>query len=171
MAERRPVTDHDRDEVGRLHAAGKTRNEIARELGRSGRTVSKLAAELGLSFERAGATAVATAAKVADAAARRAQLQLDSLEAAQRLLSQMFKPTKVFNFGGKENTYEEQQHDEPPFQDKRNIAVAMQALTTTALRLAEYDKATGSEDEKGMLLELRDSLRAARDAHRAGQQP
>ena len=166
-ADRRPVTDDDRRQVAALHAQGKTRNEIAREIGRSGRTVSKLAAEQGLSFERAGATAAATAAKVADGAARRARLQVDALEAAQRLLDQMFAPSTVYNFGGKDNTYEEVRHPEPPFRDKRDIATALQALANTALRLAEYDKATGSETEKSVLGDMRDQLRAARDAARA----
>lgn len=166
MTGHRPVTVEERAQVAALHAQGKSRNEIARELNRSGRTITRIAVEAGLSFERAG-TVAATAAKKADGAARRAQLQVDALEAAQKLLGQMFAPTKVFNFGGKENDYNERDHPEPPFQDKRNIAVAMQALAITALRLAEYDKATGSEAEKGILGDMRDQLRAARDAARA----
>lgn len=106
--------------------------------------MSRIAAELGLSFERTGATTAATEARKVDAAARRAQLQGDALVAAQRLLGQMFAPTKVFNFGGKENDYNEQQHDEPPFRDKQAIASAIQALSQTALKLAEYDQATSA---------------------------
>ena len=167
MTQRRPITEADHRQVAELHAQGKSRNEIARETGRSGRTVSRIAAELGLSFERAGSTAAATEARKVDGAARRATLQLDALAAANRLLGQMFAPTKVFNFGGKENDYNERQHDEPPFVDKRNLATAIQALAATALKLAEYDKATGSDGEKGMLGDLRDQLRAARDEQRA----
>jgi hypothetical protein len=162
-----PVTDAERQRVAELHAQGKSRNAIATDLGRSGRTISKIAAELGLTFERTR-TAAATAAKKADGAARRAQLQLDSLDAAGRLLGQMFAPTVVYNFGGKENDYNERSVDEPPFADKRNIATAIQALANTALRLAEYDKATGNEDEKSMLGDLFDQLRAARDNARKG---
>jgi hypothetical protein len=142
VASRRPVTQADYDRVKELHAQGLGRNDIARQAGRSQRTVSRIAAELGLSFERSGATAAATAAKKADAASRRARLQVDALEAAEKLLGQMFSPTKVFNFGGKENDYNERTHNEPPFQDKRNIAVALQALANTALKLAEYDRAS-----------------------------
>lgn len=165
MAAARPVTQADKDRVKELHAEGMSRNDIGRALGRSGRTISRIAAELGLSFERAGATAAATEAKKIDAAARRAQLQVDALTSAQRLLDQMFAPTTVFNFGGKENDYNERRHDEPPFRDKQSIAIAMQALATTALRLAEYDKATGSEDEKSMLVDLRNALITVR-AHK-----
>lgn len=154
----RPVTQADHDRVRELHAQGLPRNEIARQMGRSGKTISRIAGELGLSFERAGATAAATEAKKADAASRRAQLQLDALEASQRLMGQMFAETTVFNFGGKENDYNERKHPEPPFRDKQAIANAIAQLTSTALRLAEYDKATGDENEKSMLVDLRDAL-------------
>ena len=161
-----PVTDADRRRVRELHAQGKSRNAIAETLGRSGRTVSRIAAELGLSFERTR-TAAATAAKVADGAARRAQLQLDALAGANKLMRQMFEPTVIYNFGGKENDYNERPVDEPPFRDKRDIATAISALAATALKLAEYDKATGAEDEKSMLGDLFDQLRQARDGRNA----
>jgi hypothetical protein len=69
----------------------------------------------------------------------------------------MFAPTKVYNFGGKENDYNEVQHDEPPFRDK-HIATAIKALADTALKLAEYDKATGNEAETSILFNLRAAL-------------
>lgn len=159
-----PVTQADYDRVRELHGQGLSRNEIARQCGRAQKTVSRLAQEMGLSFERAGATAKATEAKKADGAARRAQLQLDALDAAHKLMGQMFAPALVFNFGGKENDYNSTKLDEPPFADKRNIATAIQALAATALKLAEYDKATGNEDEKSMLTDLRQALIDARKA-------
>jgi hypothetical protein len=165
-----PITEAERRRIADLHAAGKSRNAIATDLGRSGRTISKICAEHDppLTFERTR-TAAATAAKKADGAARRAQLQLDALDSAGRLMGQMFSPTKVYNFGGKENDYNEVTHDEPPFRDKRDIATAIKALADTALKLAEYDKATGNEDEKSMLGDLFDQLRAARDQSRGTQ--
>lgn len=138
----RPVGKADRDQVAALHTQGLSRNAIARQIGRSGRTVSRLAAELGLSFERSGGIVAATEARKTDAADRRSRIQVDSLAAAERLLGQMFAPAKVYNFGGKENDYNERQHEEPPFRDKQAIANAIQALSQTALKLAEYDKAT-----------------------------
>lgn len=167
MARPRPITQADYDQVRKLHGQGLSRNEIARRTGRGQRTVSRLAAEMGLTFERAGTTAKATEAKKADAATRRAKLQLDALAGAQKLMAQMFEPALVYNFGGKENDYNQRTLDEPPFRDKQAIALSIQALANTALRLAEYDKAAGSDDEKGMLLELRDQLRAARDQAKA----
>lgn len=138
---RRPVTQADYDRVRELHAEGLGRNEIGKRLGRSGRTVSRIAAELGLSFERAGATAVATEARKADAAERRAAIEEKALAAADRLLDQMFARALVYNFGGKENDYNSTTLEEPPFADKRAIATSVRELMQTALKIAEHDKA------------------------------
>jgi hypothetical protein len=163
MVERNPVTDADRQRVKELHAEGKSRNQIAAKMGRSGRTVSRICAEYDppLLFERTR-TRAATEAKKADGAARRAHLQVQALDAAAKLFEQMFAPTVVFNFGGKENDYNERPVEEPPFRDKRDIATSIKALADTALKLAEYDKATGNEDEKSMLTDLREALIKAR---------
>ncbi len=136
-----PFTDRERQLVAQLHAEGKGRNQIMRETGIHARRVSAIAAELGLSFARRGATAIATEAKKADAAARRSRIESAALESAEKLLQQMWQPSKVFNFGGRENDYNEVQHTEPPFADKRAIAASIQALTQTAIRIAEYDRA------------------------------
>jgi IS30 family transposase len=69
MAE--PIRERDREAVRRLHAEGKSRNQIARELGRGAATVSKNAAAEGLIFSGGARVAAATAALRADAAARR----------------------------------------------------------------------------------------------------
>lgn len=137
-----PFTDRERQLVAELHAEGKGRNAISRETGIHSRRVSAIASELGLSFRRGGArTAAATEARKADAAVRRKAVEDQALASAQRLLDQMWQPATVFNFGGKDNTYEVAQQDEPPFADKRNIATAVQALMQTALKIAEHDKA------------------------------
>lgn len=140
-----PFTDRERELVAELHAEGHGRNEISRRTGIHNRRVSAIAAELGLSFVRGGArTAAATEAKKADAAARRARIEEQALASAEKLLAQMWQPTKVFNFGGRENDYNEVEHAEPPFADKRAIATAIQALAATALKIAEHDKADAS---------------------------
>jgi transposase-like protein len=159
MAAAKPLTDQDRQRVAALHAAGRTRNEIAREIGRSGATVSKLARELGLSFDRT-ATAAATEAKVLDAKARRAALMLELLDDAARLRSQMFAPTVVHAFGGKENTYAAAEIPEPTFADKRNIMQATATAISTSLRLDQHD-GDGTTDSVGSLLgSLFDNLQA-----------
>lgn len=137
-----PFTDRERELVAQLHAEGKGRNQISRETGIHQKRVSAIAAELGLSFQRGGTrTAVATEARKADAATRRAEIEEKALAAANKLLDQMFAKAKVFNFGGKENDYNEVEHEEPPFGDKRAIATSVQALMQTALKIAEHDRA------------------------------
>lgn len=137
-----PFTDRERNLVQQLHAEGKGRNAISRETGIHGRRVSAIAAELGLSFARGGArTKVATEARKADAATRRARIEDAALASAEKLLQQMWSKTKVFNFGGRENDYNEVEHNEPPFADKRAIATSVQALMATALKIAEHDRA------------------------------
>lgn len=165
-ARARPVTQADKDRVKELHAQDVSRNDIAKAIGRSGRTVSRIAAELKLDFAHRGRTSAATAAKIEDGKARRAKLQVSALDRAQRLLDQMYEPATVYNIGGKDNVYTEKKVLEPPFRDKQAIAIAAKALADTALRLAEYDKATGNEDDKSMLIDLRDALITVRAQRR-----
>lgn len=138
MGSGRPITDEDRRRVAELHAQDKTRNEIARAIGRAQSTVSKIAAELGLEFDRTR-TAEATRAKVLDAKDRRAQLALDLLADAERLRAQMWKPCTAFNFGGKDNSYAEVKLKEPTFRDKHEIARATAVLVDKHVRLTEVD--------------------------------
>lgn len=144
MAKPSPVGDQDRERVRELHAQGLSRNAIARQLGRSGRTVSRIAVELGLSFDRAPMVAAATEARKEDAKARRSALALALLDDAERLRGQMFAPAKAFNFGGKDNVYNETTLEEPTFADKRNIAQAVSTLLEKSIRLDAYDRETGS---------------------------
>lgn len=138
MAAGRPITDAERTRLAELHAQGLSRNEIARDLGRAQSTVSKLAAEAGLSFDRAR-TRAATEAKMLDAKARRAQLAVDLLADAERMRLQLWAPTTIYNFGGKENTYNERPVDQPPFRDQRDIVHAVGLLVDKHVRLTEVD--------------------------------
>ncbi|MET7518106.1 hypothetical protein ABZS88_32490 [Streptomyces sp. NPDC005480] len=47
--------------------------------------------------------------------------------AAERLTEQMRQPAKIYNFGGKDNTYEERDVDEPPTMDKKALIIAATA--------------------------------------------
>lgn len=144
-----PITDADRQRVRELHSQGLGRNDIAKAIGRSASTVTKLAGELGLSFSRA-ATQAATDAKVADARARRADLALDLLADAERLRRELWEPCKAFNFGGRDNTYNEVQLDQPTFADKLKIMQAAATAVDKALRLDDHD--SGDTGTVGSLL-------------------
>ncbi len=145
MADRkpRPITDDDRRQVAELHSQSLTRNAIAREMGRSGRTVSRIAADLGLTFERAQVRA-ATEARKQDAKARRAQLALDLLDDAARLRAQLWKPAVVFNFGGRENVYEEHQLDQPPAADQLKLVQAATIAIGKSIDIDKHDRVDDS---------------------------
>lgn len=145
-----PVTDADRRRVAELHARGMSRNAIARELGRSPRTVSVIAAEAGLSFSRE-ATEDATRARMADLAELRAQLAHELTVDALRLTAQMWQPTTVYAFGGRENTYAEKLLPEAPAADKRALMAAATAAAAESRRLVPPE-GDGSPDEVGSLL-------------------
>ncbi|WP_405752907.1 MULTISPECIES: helix-turn-helix domain-containing protein [unclassified Streptomyces] len=84
MTKPRPITDKDRRAV-RRHAAGRTRNEIARKLKRSPSTVSKIAKDQGLTFDRGPEVIAATEARRIDLAARRVDLAHRQHEDAEKL--------------------------------------------------------------------------------------
>ncbi|MFG2059678.1 helix-turn-helix domain-containing protein [Micromonospora sp. NPDC048930] len=163
MANRpRPVTQADHDRVRELHDQGLSRNAIAEELGRSGRTISRIADKLGLDFDRAR-TRAATEAKKDDARAKRAALAVRLLDDAERLREQLFQPALVYNFGGKENTFEQATIPEPSFRDKRDLMNAIGIAIDKSVRLDEYDADPGIDAAKSMLGALAKGLGAAYD--------
>ncbi|MFG2963570.1 helix-turn-helix domain-containing protein [Streptomyces sp. NPDC048288] len=142
MGSSNPVTDAERQRVRELHAAGKGRNEIANELGRSGRTISEIAKGLGLSFARAAEVRQATEIRQADLAALRAQLALDLTHDAMKLREQMWQPAKIYNFGGKDNEYNERDVPEPPADAKRTLMGAAGMAIDRSLKLAPPEQDT-----------------------------
>jgi hypothetical protein len=145
-----PLTDDDRERVRQLHTAGACRNDIAREIGRSPSTVSKLAKQLGLSFDRSKVKA-ATAAKAADAKAKRAVLMNNLLDDAERLRQQLWHQAHVYSFGGKDNTFAEAYVEQPSFRDQRDIVQAVNTALGASLRLDQHD-GDGSIEQVGSLL-------------------
>ncbi|MEF3114497.1 helix-turn-helix domain-containing protein [Streptomyces chrestomyceticus] len=156
-----PITDEDRAEVRRLHAAGRSRNQIARGIGRSSSTVSKIAREEGLRFEGGARVAPATEARQLDLAEQRRQLvarlyaragaNLDRVEATEYVRVELLptgRPVRLVS-------------DEPPAQDERHHSQAISAYLTSAARLAEIDAGTGTGEVRSMLTDLARGLRAA----------
>lgn len=135
----KPLTDDERQAILNDIRAGKPRNQTARDHQRSPATITKIAYDAGLAFDRS-ATKSACDAKRVDNAARRTALVAALLEDADRLRLQMFAPTTVFNFGGRDNTYVERQVPEPTFADKRHIAGAVRMMLTTAIELERVDQ-------------------------------
>jgi len=148
-----PLTKAEIARIAELHAAGKTRNDIAKDLGRSGDTITRHCKKVGLTFDRTK-TEAATAAKKADAAALRAQLELDYLEDAQRLRRQLWEPCKAFNFGGKDNTYAETDLDEPVFADKLKIMQASTTAANASLRIEQARNDGGTAAARSLIMDL-----------------
>ncbi|RKT85613.1 Helix-turn-helix domain-containing protein [Saccharopolyspora antimicrobica] len=151
-----PITDSDRARVRELHEQGKTRNDIAKTLGRSPSTVSKLARELGLSFDRS-ATAAASAAKAIDNRARRVALEGRALARAEALYDRLeadryrFTATTV-------NGIETRTLDHVPAQDERHLSGAAAAHIATAAKLAEANASGQAEAARSMLGNLAEAL-------------
>lgn len=138
---RRRVTADDYEQVKALHAQHLSRNEIARRLNRSPHTITKIAKELGLSFARGDSPGLreATEARRADARARRAALAIKLLDDAERMRQQLFAPLLVYNFGGKDNTFNQHEIPEPGPRDKRDLMQAISLAIERSVRLDEYD--------------------------------
>lgn len=154
----RPVTAAERERVRQLRAAGKGRNEIARDLDRPAGTITTIARGLGLSFDRA-ATAAATQARQDDLAALRTQLAYDLTTDAMKLRAQLWQPAIIYNFGGKDNTYEERSVPEPPTGDKRNLMLTAGAAIDRSLKLAPPVDDQGAGEIGSLLTGLFDRLR------------
>lgn len=159
----RPLTDNDREQVRRLHAQGKARNEIARELRRSPSTVSKLAREQGLTFDRGPEVVAATEARRIDLAARRAQLAETLHQDAERLRAQLWEPCRHGAFGGKDNVWSEVQLDRPLFGDQRAIVAAAGTAIQQSLKLAPAEGGEGADQVRSMLGALGEALTRAAD--------
>lgn len=148
-----PVTQDDYDAVRRLHAQGMGRNEIARQIGRGQRTVSVLAEEMGLVFDCTW-TEEATRHRKAQLEEKRTILAEALTDDALRLSAQVWEPATVFNFGGKENSYNEREVPEPPAADKRALMAAASTAAAQSLRLVPPTVDSGADDARSMLGKL-----------------
>lgn len=159
----RPIDEHDREQVRELHAAGKSRNAIARIIGRSFATVSKIARENEppLEFNRAGEVAVATEVRRADLAARRAELAIALQDDAEKLREQLWQPCTVGAFGGKDNIWNDTHLERPTFGDQRQIVAATGTAIQQSLKLAPAAGSEGAEQVRSMLGTLGEALTLA----------
>jgi transposase len=156
-----PLTKAEIATIRKLHGQGKSRNDIARELQRSGSTISRTCMDLGLRFDRTR-IAAATEARKADAAARRSELELRLLEEADLFLEELHAPYLAFSFGGKDNTYAEELHDEPDATSKLKLMQSAGIAIDRALKLADTGDA-GVAAGKSMLGALAKALKVAAD--------
>lgn len=159
MGKARPVTEADRDQVRRLHAEGKGRNEIAADLGRSGRTISTIARDLGLSFARAAEVRAATEIRQADLAERRARFAVLLQDDAELLRARLRQPCTVYSFGGKDNDYNDHTFPEPPNAEVVAILRGVAIALDKSLRLVPPKDEDGSGEVGSLLTSLFNRLR------------
>ncbi|MFJ8224950.1 helix-turn-helix domain-containing protein [Streptomyces griseus] len=171
MAKANPVTDQERETVRQLHAEGLGRNAIAKQLKRSGRTISEIAGELGISFAaRAGQVAAATEVRQADLADRRARLAEQLQDDAERMRAQLWVPTTVWSFGGKENTYEDHEFPEAPADVKRTLMSAVGIAVDRSLKLVPPKDESGVEEGLALITQLMSGLTAVYQAQQQDQE-
>jgi hypothetical protein len=114
---------------------------VAERCGVSNGIVAKIAQECGVNTctRSRDRTEAATRAKVADNAARRADLAALLLDRALEALADMSEPALVYNFGGKDNTYAEKLLSRPDFGGRLNLMrTAAQAIASHKV-LDQYD--------------------------------
>jgi hypothetical protein len=130
-----------REDLRRTHgtAEGSLRN-VAERHGVGITFVRKLRAELQLTDDaRRAQTKNATEATRADLAARRARISERLVEAAERALDDMQAPATIFNFGGKDNTYNSKVVPRPPVGDQRQLATIAAIALDKHKMLDNYD--------------------------------
>ncbi|MGW3690280.1 helix-turn-helix domain-containing protein [Streptomyces sp. NPDC005125] len=169
MVHPRPIDDTDRAAVRKEHAAGKSRNQIAKAIKRSTSTVSKIADELGLSFDRAAEVATATAVRKADLAARRTAFAERLQDIAEREADKMHAPQLYWEWGGKDHAYAQKLADEPIPADRRAIMSTIATAVDRSLKLVP-PKDDGAQQSRSVIGDLMAGL--ARDyAERHGGPP
>lgn len=152
-----PWTAAEQKTLRRLVSEGVAQSEIGRQLGRSRGAVANQAAKLGVRSDRTD-TMRATEAKVIDAKARRAALELSLLEDAERLRGQIFAPTLIYNFGGKDNTYNQAEVNEPPHADKLKLMQAIGIAVDRSIKISDHDADTGITEAIGALDQIAAAL-------------
>jgi transposase-like protein len=147
-----------------LYEEGYSCRAIAEKLGHSPSTISRWAKDEGLRFDRSQ-TDMATRAHTVDLAAARMELTQKLMVSASDALDSLDRPWLVFNFGGKENTYEEHYLDEVPVDARVKVHTLAGIAIDKATRILEKDNG-GLEQAIGTLDLVGKTLTAAAEAYR-----
>lgn len=84
---------------------------------------------------------------------RRSRLAERMIEVAERALDDMESPATVFNFGGKDNTFEARVLPRPPTGDQRNLTIIAATAIDKHKILDHYDSDTRERDALTLWLE------------------
>lgn len=156
-------TDAERDQLRQLHAAGKSCNAIARELGRSPSTISRVARELDLPWASTR-TETAVAAHVASSRERRAKLVERLYTRADRIMDRLDAPTfKLVGMDkdGNARTNVVDADAIPGAEERALFGMVMNALNTAAKMEAVDSGHTSADEGRGIIGALDDALQHA----------
>lgn len=133
-----PISDNERQRIIQLLNDGHSYATIANQTSRGTSTISRIAQSIG---HQAGQTNVARAheARSAYSAERRAAIAAKATEEAERLLKELHDQHLVFNFGGRDNDYNEHLLAEPPVDAKRAMVQSFRELMRTVLDIDRHD--------------------------------
>jgi hypothetical protein len=135
------------DEMRRRHAGKPTVREIAAQFDISPRSVQTIAQEFGVHSDAArAATENATERQRRTNAQRRADISALFAQRAEEALMAMREPAKIYNFGGKDNTYNERDVAQPPTADQRNLMIIAATAMDKHKMLDAYDSASDNAD-------------------------
>lgn len=163
-----PAATFDQALARELHAADVSCREIAKRLDVAPSTISRWAEREGLTFDRAQ-TAAATQAHTVDLAAARVRLAEKMAHRTNQMLDTLEDPFLVYNFGGRDNTYEEHVLDQAPVdvwsKAIQSAGVAFDRLT----RIVEKSN-PGLSEAEGLLDAAAAAFKAAADQLRSDGQ-
>lgn len=162
------ISDEQKAQVLALHTEGHARNEIARRVGISAGSVTNICRAAARTFDRSE-TKQATAARQIDLAAGRIRLAEKMLAASEDMLDRIDDEYVVYNFGGKDNTFEQRTLDSAPVEVRRNIITTAGITFDKLTRIVEKSD-TGLDQAVGVLDTLAEGFRAAADIYR-GETP
>ena len=120
----KPLSAEERQRIVDLLKSGKSFREVADLTGRSWGSIHNVAVGAGVRRD-VQRTKKATEARRADIRARMALVAEGLVDDAARLREQIFAPHIAFNFGGKDNTYEEHEIPEPTARDKQALMTSI----------------------------------------------
>ncbi|WP_090710312.1 hypothetical protein [Mycetocola miduiensis] len=158
------MNEQTRTEARALFDAGLSRNEIARRLDLDPATITRWARGEGIEFDRS-ATEAAVKAHTVDLAAARITLAEKMAAVAEKMLDEVDDPYLVYNFGGKENDYNEHLLDTAPVEVKRSIVVTAGIAFDKLTRIVEKSD-NGLEQAVGVLDTIAEGFAAAADRYR-----
>jgi len=158
------ISEDQKAEVLALHAEGLARNEIARRVGIAAGSVTNICRAEGLTFDRSE-TKQATEARAVDLAAGRIRLAEKMLAASEGMLDVIDGPYEVYNFGGKDNTFESRVLDSAPVEVRRNIITTAGITFDKLTRIVEKSD-TGLDVAVGVLDTIAAVASAAAEQYR-----